>query len=428
LTYTLVQVLEEAAFTPLTYRELAQRIQLRYGARPDGAPTPMVEGPGQARVVLGTERPKRSPLTLTRDQDGYHVNAGELHGLTRGSILAVHAPAGAAAPELLGHVRVTSAGPFEALVVPCAHAGKPERSDLPQLAPCEVVYTDYGLRRLKLAVAAGRQRDRDLVLQALGPLRDPKTGLVRVVDDPRSAEWAIRLGGPAPELVEASGSRDPYHLPSAEHKDFAERLREGLEKVYRARSLLSVAEQLERERGRGVPEVDVEVEVLLKHPSGPQARVVAQPVGGWVFRPGDQVAFRIRNRSQSAHVDVALLVIGLDLRIAPFYPPKDELGKTLAAGEAVDTLAGRIDEKPPFGREHLVAIAVPARNPPVDFSLLAQEGWKERGQAEDSPLAQLLEQAVFRAPGRGGLDRSEVSKYAMRVLTWRTKPLPDGTP
>ena len=128
LTYTLVDILTKSATSkaPLTYRELVQRLQVRYAGRPQGSPTPLVEGEGQERIVLGTEQPMRSAWLLTRDKDGYKVNAGDLHGLTPGSILAMESPAGIdAEPKLLGHVRVVTTRPFDATVEPCAHRGSP---------------------------------------------------------------------------------------------------------------------------------------------------------------------------------------------------------------------------------------------------------------------------------------------------------------
>jgi hypothetical protein len=398
LTYTLVQVLEQAAESgmALTYRDLVQRIGLKYAARPQGAPTPTVEGGGQDRVVLGTERLDQPRLTLRRSGGRYRVNAGDLHGLTPNSILAVYSPIEATKPELLGHVRVTSAGPFDAVVEPCAHAGRPEPRDLPELARCAVVFTDCTLRGFKVAVQAAKSQEaaKERVLKALGPLEEQRISLVRAVDNPRVADWLIRLDGAAPELVEASGNRRPYRLPPTDSPDFAEELRKALGIVYRARSLLAVAERLQRERASS--EVDIAVEVVQRRGEGE----VPRSPDGWVFRPGDRVSFRLHNKSLLTRVDVSLLIVNPDLKITAFYPPKNEIGKTLGPGEMWETYAGKINEKPPFGPEYLVALAVPARNPPVDFSLLTQEGL------------------------RRGMERFEVGNCAVRVLSWRTEPLP----
>ncbi|MGH7227106.1 MAG: caspase family protein, partial [Gemmataceae bacterium] len=84
LTYSVVDILTKSAASkaPLTYRELVKRIQVRYAARPQGSPTPLIEGKGQNQVVLGTEQPARPRLLLRRDDDHYKVDAGDLYGLT----------------------------------------------------------------------------------------------------------------------------------------------------------------------------------------------------------------------------------------------------------------------------------------------------------------------------------------------------------
>ena len=108
---------------PLTYRELVRRLQIQYAGRPQGSPTPLVEGKGQDRIVLGTQEVVRSPLVLTQDRDGYKVNAGDLYGLTPGSILAVDSASATGTdgkPKLLGHVQVLTTRPFDATVEPCA--------------------------------------------------------------------------------------------------------------------------------------------------------------------------------------------------------------------------------------------------------------------------------------------------------------------
>ena len=56
------------------------------------------------------------------------MNAGDLHGLTPGSILTVESPAGMdTEPKLLGHVRVVTTRPFDATVEPCRYRGSPAR-------------------------------------------------------------------------------------------------------------------------------------------------------------------------------------------------------------------------------------------------------------------------------------------------------------
>jgi hypothetical protein len=433
LTYTLVDVLTRSAPSkaPLTYRELVQRIQVRYAGRPQGSPTPTVEGKGQDRVVLGTEQPARSRIRLTHDRGGYKVNAGDLYGLTTGSVLAVYSPAGTdVEPKLLGHVRVGVVQPFEAAVEPCAYEKTPLASDLPDFSSCQPVFIDYGLRRFKVAVQLPQEQEaaRPKLLKALEPLAGEKDGLVEIVKEPQEAEWLVRLGKGKVLLAEASGNRAPFELPGPDSPDLADALGQNLVKVFRARNLIALASRFESERYRGEAAVNIEVEVLRHKWPRDRGEVVPRPAGGWVFHPGDLISFRVKNNSPSLAVDVTLLVIGSDFQIDAFYPKKDETGKTLKKGESLDTPPpwGEIGADPPFGPECLVVIAVPAKNPPVDFGALAQDGLKQaraadRNDSLRSPLGELLQFAMYGSGSGRTLKRSVAEQHGMRALTWRTE-------
>jgi hypothetical protein len=434
LTYTLADILTMSAMSksPLTYRELVQCLQMQYARRPQSSPTPQVEGRGQDRVVMGIEQPMRSHLRLARDPDGYKVNAGDLYGLTPGSILAVDSSAGGdEKPKLLGHVRVVATRPFDATVVPCAYEGSAQVNDLPPQSTCRPVFLDYALRRYKVGVqtsdgqAAARQR----LQKAVKALAEAKDGLVEYVEDPQRADWLVRLEQGKVQLVEASANRVPFALPGPEDAGLRDALHRSLEKVYRARNLIALAGGFEEQRYRGSPAVDVDVEVLRHKNPSDRGEVLRQPAEGWVFRPGDLISFRVHNKSPSLRLDVTLLIVGTDFQVAAYYPRPDEVGKSLEPGRTLDTPPphGQIGDEPPFGPECLIVIATPARNPPVDFTALAQDGLQrtraaDRGQSLRSPLGELLEYAMYRSGSRRGLSRSFAEQHGMRVLNWRTEP------
>jgi uncharacterized caspase-like protein len=436
LTYSLVHVLTESADskTPPSYRDLVRRLQIQYAARPQGSPTPLVEGKGQDRIVLGTEEVKRSPLLLTHDQDGYKLNAGDLYGLTQGSILAVDSssvtgPDGK--PTLLGYVQVLATRPFDSTAEPCAYEGSALVKDLPSFSTCRVVLIDCALQRFKIAIVApkGLEAPRLQVQRALLPLADAKTGLVELVADPAAAHWVLRVEQGKLELVEACGNRAPFALPAPNSPTLSGALRQSIEKIYRARNLVAVSSRFESERNRGTPAVDIELQVLRHKNQSHKGEVLTAPAGGWVFRPGDLISFGVRNRTESLRLDVTLLVIGSDFEIQPFYPQRGDLGHILEPGQTLQTPApwGEISTDPPFGPENLVVIAVPANNPPADFTALAQGGLPlaraaDGGGSLRSPLGQLLESAMFQSASRGRMNRSVAQQHGMRILNWRTEP------
>jgi Caspase domain len=434
LTYSLVDVLTKSADSnsSLTYRELVRRVQARYAGRIQGAPTtPLVEGRGQVRLVLGTAEPSPSPFVLTRERGEYKVSAGDLSGLTPGSVLAVETPAGDDGNrKLLGHVRVRVTNPFAATVEPCVYEGTALAENLPALSTCRVVFLDYGLRRFKVAIQASPEQHATVprLREVLKPLTDPKDGLIELVENPKLAEWLVRPFEGKVELLEASGNRAPFALPGPNSPMLGDSLRHNLERVYRARNLIALASRFEAERFRGGSAIDLEVEVLSHKDDAHLGEVLPTPPGGWTFRPGNLISFRVINKSRTP-VDVTLLVVGSDFEITPFYPGTDDVAKSLEPGQPLSTPPpwGKVSKDPPFGPECLVVLAAPASSPPIDFGALAQRGLPlargaDASQSLRSPLGELLESAMFRTRTRDGLSPSMAQRYGMRILTWRTEP------
>jgi hypothetical protein len=433
LTYTLVGILTKSAGSkkPLTYRELVQRIQLRYAARPQGSPTPLIDGKGQLKVVLGTDRPDRPKILLTRENDTFKINAGDLHGLTAGCILQVYSPPGRDdETRLLGHVRVTATHPFESTVEPCEYDKSPVEMNLPTASNCEPVAFKYGLRRMKVAIQIPEREMviRDKLLRALKPLTPDQDGLVEVVDQLVQAQWVVRLESGQIELVEASGNRTPFLLPETDSPSLGKVLRKNLELIYRARNLVEIANRFEDRRFAGGAGIDVEVEILKHRDEKAKGEVWLRPADGWRFKPGDIISFRIKNKSQ-VDLYVTLFTVGADFEITPYYPQSYEEAKRVIAGDVFDTPErhGQIKDTPPFGAGCLVMIAVPAQNKPVDFSSLAQDGLAKARSADksgslDTPLGELLKTSMFESGTRGTLRRGMTEQYSMRLLTWRTEP------
>jgi hypothetical protein len=70
-------------------------------------------------------------------------------------------------------------------------------------------------------------------------------------------------------------------------------------------------------------------------------------------------------------------------------------------------------------------IAVQADGPPVDFSCLEQPTLdRSRGAGEplDSPLGRLLKNALYASGGTRGMDRADVDKSALRLISMQTLP------
>src|SRR5262249_26777018 len=158
---------------------------------------------------------------------------------------------------------------------------------------------DYSLRQFKVAVQVpeGDAARRKQIVKALESLTAKKDSPITVVDDLRQAEWLVRLEKGQLQLIEASGNRVPSALPAPDSTDLSAAVSRNLERVFRARNLIALAQRFEEQRYRGSAAVDVEVEVLRHKDEESRGEVLPRPTDGWRFRPGDRISFRLKNKS-----------------------------------------------------------------------------------------------------------------------------------
>jgi hypothetical protein len=439
---------------PITYRELAREIQSQYAAlNHRTAPVPMLEGPAQDHVVLDESGVGGSlPIQLTVEgPGGLRVNSGAIHGLTPGSVLAVYPPPGEPeAEKVLGHVKVTKAQVADALVEPCEYGDAPLRKLLPEHARCEVVLLDFDVDRLKFAVddrdAADKPVEAALHKTWCDQLRrianqDPRS-LVRMVDDPRQAQWLVRLDGAAVRLVPGEGwplesgrGGPPALRPTANTADPYQNVKRALEAIARATNLVQLASEK--------PEVlcprfgqDLHLDVKLLWGQGENAKNY-QPLAwekcGQTIPAGAGALLEIVNNSP-VDVDVTAFYVDSHYGIAPVFPaPGSGDWNRLAKGDR-RPIAGNIDDKT-LGTEYFIVLAVRSEaEQPVDLSALGQDPLEEvvahglspatlaagrRGKL--SPLEELLSTAL---DGRGttrGYGRS-LGQYSMKAISFQVVP------
>ncbi len=444
LTFALVQCLTECS-APITYRELVQKIYARYVGWGRTYPTPLLEGGDRDNLVLNTARLRpRSPVRLQRNTTGeFSVNAGAFHGLSAGSILTVYPPPGESSAEMpLGHLRVTGPRTLDAAVEPCDYELLPLRKDLPVGGRCEVAYLDYGLQPLVIAVdertAAGDPLAPPEIARWRGELQKIGGGphpLVRVVDSPRQADWLLRRDQERLLLVPASGwlqhadGDEPQRFGPIPQDQAAAWLRERFGCIARATSLLKLAGASPGAAVLGAAAGNLQVDVELirfENKVDQTGKVTPWQDSGLSLREDDVIAFRVHNRSQ-ATADVTLLFVDSGFGIDPLFPePATVSDNRLAPGKDLTTPRRRVTATT-VGLEHLVLIAVTAKpeSEPADFGFLAQptlERARTRGgRSLDSPLAQLLQTAVFQDGGIRGFKRREVSQSTLHLMSWQVR-------
>jgi hypothetical protein len=223
-TYTIANILQEST-TPMTYRELAERVLVRYHALQRFTPNPIFEGGGLDQEILGERTWPERPLMLLGDQvsaSQWRLDAGSLRGLTQDSILELFPPAGKPdADTSVGHVRIARVEATSAVVEPVAfdQLPAPAADRLVPASRARVKAYSYGDLRLKVALQQQAPRlgtagaDYVVVSRGAGPaelekalasLPTASNGLAERVDT-ESADWFVRVVDNRVVLVPASG-------------------------------------------------------------------------------------------------------------------------------------------------------------------------------------------------------------------------------
>jgi len=449
LTYTINQVLTQAQ-TPVTYRELTQRIHQQYIQWGRRYPTPLLEGSNLYREVLcKKDWERRARILLTRNNSGQlTIEAGALHGMTRGSILVVYPPAGAKeADKTLGHVRVVRTQALRSQVVPCKYGELPAPSGLPNGGRCRLAYRDYGDYRLRIAIDKLDINDRDVPIDQLKHLKGILEGLaeqersfVTVVAELGNVEWLVRPGGDRVYLIPASGllkrvekasapgqssGSQPLYGPAPIDKHLATWLSKRFARIARANylhRLVAPADGSLMTVGSGV---NARVEMVRYPSEASSAFKVVTPGGGDVIREGDIVQFRVHNRGPEA-VDVTLLFIDSAYGIDAYLPRPGFRGDNrIPPGKMLPSPRARVTKTE--GTEHMIVIAVRAvaQQQPVDFSCLAQpslelaRGTRGANRSLESPLGKLLQSSLFAQGRTRGLDTRVIDNHVVRRISWR---------
>jgi hypothetical protein len=337
LTHTINCILRGAT-APLTYRELMARVRSEYTSQDRDFPTPVIEGPEQNTIILGGARAAARPaLLLSRTGEKLTVNAGQLHGLTRDTILAVYPPPGVEG-GLQGHVRVSRVMPVRAVVEPTEHAKvkAPAEKDIVG-GKCEVVEIAYdNMMRLSVAIdhAGSRPKAGELerLAKDLAALAEKQNSPFTFVTDPKQAKWLVRLDEgkvyilPSLEWEDERNKEEAPRLlgPADNNATLAGWLKESFARIIRARNLLNLAKTTANQGMAGNLDFQARVEVqAARAGEKPAARGAAQTTR--TLYQGDELKVRVRNTGK-VPVDVTVLWVNSKFGIEPLFPVNEYPG------------------------------------------------------------------------------------------------------
>jgi hypothetical protein len=431
LTYSLCRELS-MVHSPITYRELAARVQNAYVRLGRTSPTPFLEGLDVGREVLGVQTwPERSRMLLARKENFWRVNVGAIHGLTTGTVLQVFPLAGTAnADESQGYVSVTSLRPTECTVEPVAFGTREKVESLPDSARCELAYLDLHLEPLKVAVDLPSASEREQCTSQVKQVEQEERLLQSV--PLAGADWVLRRSGEELVLEPASGVDartaktaphfGPVPLPAGPW------LREHGKQIARAQNLLRMARPDENAKVDKGPNVILTL-LRLKNAADPSGSEIEWKPSGLVFHPGEWLGVRLKNQGANP-VDVTLFFIDSGYGIQSVYPtPGTATTNRLMAEESQLAFRAQVNGTT-TGLEHLVMIAVPGVGEPLDFSLLDQPTLPRTRSANGpkqlrSPFGELLKTAMYGQGMTRGESAKDLSQQCWGLISWRVEDEPE---
>ena len=144
-----------------------------------------------------------------------------------------------------------------------------------------------------------------------------------------------------------------------------------------------------------------------------------------MLKAGEEIAFRIENKSQGA-VDVTLLLVDDKFGISAVYPePGTVDDNRILPKKTLTTPRMDVTAEKPI-KEQLVVLAVRSSRKRQDFTILEQPSIETTRSvpALESPLGQLLKSAMYggEESAHRGLKRSSFGEFSTSILTWTARP------
>ncbi len=454
-TYTLMETVTNNP--GISYRQAIDEVLQRYAAARVRI-SPFAEGGASLdATVFGSqirEQVKQWPVQWVEEDDSLRLEAGSLHRLNVGAVLALMPSAVAKDDEALGYIEVQSPELTQSLAAPIAYAGKDalaRDAELPDGAFARLVDPNLSFQ-LRVAFAPeplasaygdtdAFARDKsayDRLSKLLGDLSSDKTvGLmvdwvepedeadVRLLVKDRKL-WFLSPGG---ELITEGASKT--HSVGAAGPDTVvyEKIVDNLKSIAKVVNLLNLSNHL----AAAAEDLSLELNVTVQQGSNAPVSVLGGSMPS--FAGGERLVVEIYNGGKRA-VDVTALFLDSDYGIT-------SLGVTPKCGvkqadyriepDGTGYVCGKIN-RDTVGLERIMIIGVPAaeHRQPQPFDFLAQASIpksKAANSTRGAGFRGMLEQAGFSGgTSRGFGDASAgggMNQAIMQVFSWTTESQPN---
>lgn len=423
-TYTLFEVLAE--YPQATYGQIGQEVLRKYATKSLARSTPMFEGDLDQVAFAGTKGARVAQWAATRNEDGFTIPAGSLHGLAAGDVLAVMASAADPTDAALGYVALETVDTFTATAKPVVQEGKTLPAELPKGLMLRKIGTDLDFS-LTVALPEAGSAPADALTAAMAALTEaagPRISFVPAGAPEADLRLAVLPDSPRPDAIwvlpETGLAEDLATTPSVSTADkdaatLGATLADTLGAMAKAMNLMKMAGAV------GADGLDVSVEML----TGPDKNNLAPMPASGVPRliPEDQVHVLAQNH-MDIPVDVNVLYIGADWSISHWFSGRLQPGDTLKKG--LFKISDAV-----LGQERMVVVMTPAapQSPVEDLSFLAQDSLDLTREVTSGGFRSALTEAGFGQTTRAAmaLDEGEGDSGpgpAILQLELRTVPAP----
>jgi len=420
-----------------TYRSLGESILQAYVSLNRPFPTPAFEGSSLDAQVLDS-KPTRTfkQWSLVRIGDALEIEAGTLHELSKGSILAVLPDPNATEAQIVGYLEITDGGLVRSRLKPVAYrdVAAPDPESISEQAVVRLVYPKWGSDvRIALPPSSSNSAtgsEAYHLLVQLAAQGEAWEGVIHPiwVDPKQPADIRLMIEGsdgddgamlwlvpPSGEIVRSGPARTPGIRLEHADDDLRAIIVSRIGRAVRTLTLTRALQQIANSQ----PESLIGLSVAFRRRG---AATLSQLAVSRIpsVRDGDEIVFTVTNQSAQA-IDVTMLYIDSNDGVSVIYPAVSGESNRVEQG-GHHSVRVRVSSRT-TGLEQLIVIAVAAKPlaPRTDFSFLASDTpvAARASEPEVAGVLSVLQQAGFAVPASRELSSDTANQVDSSIFRLR---------